>query len=174
MQPRGKIIAGIITALAIVTLGCQSLLDIELPSFGQTPTSDLSEPQSMFVPPNKRVQILEGKTLHVETYHISTDQLTDIQILVNGQPLVSQAADAPDTFTAGQKENLIDIKVQGEQGDVIETAQVKPALPTAKKAVSLQIVGNVPGTYDLSLVATDEAGQQSTIDPPLRIEVFAE
>lgn len=171
MQPTSKIIVGIIAALAIITLGCQSLLDIELPTFGQTQSANISSgPYSMFVPPHKRAQVYEGRPLQIETYHLSTDQLDNIQILVNGRPLVSQAADAPDTFTAGQTESLLDVKVQGEQDDLIKTAQVTPLFPTRKRSVSLQIVGNVPGTYDLSVVALDKAGQRFTTTQ--RIEVF--
>ncbi|MCB0211448.1 MAG: hypothetical protein KDJ52_19065 [Anaerolineae bacterium] len=166
MQPRSKIIAGIITALAIVTLGCQSLLDIELPSFGQTTAANISWPHSMFVPPNNRVQIFKGQPLQLETYHLSTSSLSDVQIFVNGLPIRSEET----AGTAASPTGLLNVQVQNEQGNLVQTARVTPALPTDKESVSLLVVGNVPGKYDLTLVAVDETGEESTVTQ--RIEVL--
>lgn len=159
MESNSKIIMGVIAGLAVLTLGCQSLLDIELPTFGQTADAEMSWPHSTFVPPTKRVQIFTGQALELETYHLSPEQLTDIQIFVNGQPLRSEETAGSTAFP----DRLLNVQVRsGEDGRLVQTARVTPALPTSEETVSVVVIGNTPGRYDLSLVAADEAGQEGT------------
>lgn len=158
MQPGSKIIWTIITGLALLTLGCQSLLDIELPSFAQSVVLDEDWPKSTFVHPASRVQTFPGHPLTIETYHLSTEPLTAIKILINGQPLRSEETAGAGAFPVGR----LNVQVQTETGDLVQTDRVTPPLPTTKQTVTLLVVGNTPGCYDLSLVATDEAGREGT------------
>ncbi|HRV92473.1 MAG TPA: hypothetical protein P5526_09960 [Anaerolineae bacterium] len=155
MQPSTNFMLRLLLGLAVLTLGCQSLLDVELPSFFGS-ESEPSWPHSTFVPPTKRTQILQGQPVELETYHLSPNKLTQIEIAVNGQPLRSEETAGAAAFPAG----LLNVQVRRDDGGLIQTARVTPVLSATTQTVSLVIVGTTPGSYDLSLVAVDEAGQK--------------
>lgn len=166
MQPRTNFMLRLLLGMAVLTLGCQSLLDVELPSFLNS-TPETSWPHSTFVPPTKRTQIRKGQTVELETYHLSTDPLTEIKIFVNDQPL------RPDEMTgvAAFPTNLLDVQVRRDDGSLIQPARVTPVLSATNQTVSLVVIGNTPGTYDLKLVAFDQAGQEAPGEVTQRIEV---
>ncbi|MCB0163850.1 MAG: hypothetical protein KDI79_06475 [Anaerolineae bacterium] len=166
MQPRTNFMLRLLLGLAVLTLGCQSLLDVEIPSFFSA-ESETSWPHSTFVPPTKRSQILQGQTVELETYHLSTDPLTEIKIFVNDQPLRPDETTGVKAFPA----NLLNVQIRRDDGSLIQTARVTPVLSATNQTVSLVVVGNTPGTYDLRLVAFDEAGQEAPGEVTQRIEV---
>lgn len=154
MQPRTNFMLRLLLGLAVLTLGCQSVLDVELPDFFSS-TPQVSWPHSTFVPPTKRTQIVKGQAVELETYHLSPDKLTRIEIAVNGQPLRSEETAGLAAFPAGR----LNVQVRGDDGGLIQTAQVTPVLSATKQTVSLVVVGTTLGSYDLSVVAFDGSGQ---------------
>jgi len=153
MNKSNAVILGTILSLTLLTLACGSIFS----SYSTPTAAPKFWPNSTFVPPNKSIQVPLGQEVIIESYHASTEPLTAVQILVNGQPLTTEASSA-----AGQSNtfpnDLANVRVLTQDGEVT-TSSVEPALPTYSKTVQLLWTGRVPGVYELSMVATDEANR---------------
>ncbi len=141
-----------VLGLALLAMGCQ--ISEQLISFSLTEPPVTDRPHSTFVPPRERIQVDLEQILQVESYHTSKDQLGTLEIFVNGQPIRSEK-------TSGSKgtfpHNLASVAVLIEGQPVITNA-IQSQQPIPAWTVSIQWVGHVPGTYDLSMVVTDQAG----------------
>jgi hypothetical protein len=166
-----------VITLAFLTVGCQSL-----PSFDifETAEPDEAAPRSNFVPPRRDIQIGVGQELPIESYHLASTKLMTVEISINGQPLRGEAtAGQPNTFPENLATAQILVRGQPVQATLQRLAFPAPACrnllqkggPVQTNALPLQPpssvwtvchiwIGWTPGTYDLSLVATDEAGRE--------------
>jgi len=122
----------------------------------------LEKPHSTFVPLRNTVQVEVGKPLIMESRHIGPAQLQQVTIAINDP-------DDPDGNVTTFPPELATVRVLNED-QLLSTDIATPALPTKDWTLSLQWVGFTPGTYNLTLQATDVDGKQS--DPVTqRIEV---
>lgn len=156
MKKKSTITILLAVGLVLFGLGCDSVT--RFTSFGlQQPSSTVAQwPQSSFVFPRKSVQVGVGEELHLESYHRSPAKLATLIISVNGQPIGTfapsgdQAPVFPDDF--------ITVRVLAN-GPSIRASSVEPKFPTAAWTVRLGVIGRIPGTYDLRLVAIDTLGR---------------
>jgi len=124
-------------------------------------------PRSAFVVPQEVVRAKVGQKLHLNSYHMSIEELDVIEILVNGHQLGGEIS-----AVAGQaifSNYLASIQVRSKVRPVL-TNTIRLSYLSRAWAVTIQWEGHVPGVYELKLVATDVAGHQGQ---PLvqRIEV---
>jgi hypothetical protein len=135
-------------------LGCRSVLGLdESENVGIPTPTPLEKPYSTFVPLRDVVEVKVNEELLLESYHISQDQLKDLTILVNDQLLRTEATSGyPNTFDS----NLATVQVMLDDQAVVANIATPP-LPTSAWTVMVRWIGHVPGTYTLSLQATDTA-----------------
>lgn len=160
--------------LALLTLGCQALSNLEPILFPEPTPTPRTWPYSAFVPPHKSVEVKVNQPLEIKSHHISTEQLGSVEIRVNGQLLrTEETAGQATTFpgrlidvevTYDQSGQIIgvepDIVAAGQPTDLIEIGQVNlpgQDIPAKSRTVALIWVGRVPGIYELSMVARDVA-----------------
>ena len=181
-------------SLALFTLACQSLGSFSSSESEPPERTPVVLPNSAFVPPAANVQVAVGQPLEITSHHVSPRKvpLTEIEIRVNGQALrteqtASQPGNFPGRFVAGVQVLRDDntdqiIGTQPEllrpiqENELVGIGQVAPDdrdLSETSQTVTLIWVGYKPGTYDVSLIATDAAGQASNSNQPItqRIEV---
>jgi hypothetical protein len=170
--------------LALLSAGCGSVLeDFSLPTLVQTEATPVApRMQSAFVPSQKIMRVKEYQPVIIQSVHHSNANLKRIEIRINGQPpgaIVSD--DRNNAFPADLAQVLLCLK-ETPHGK-IRTARMQecrmeqlraagtitPEFPTTTQNVALTWLAKTPGTYQLSLVATDENEQESTIVQ--RIEV---
>ncbi len=153
MNKKSTPIIWLAIGLILLTISCQTFSDIEIfASPDPTPTPK-SWPHSAFVPPHKSAQVFVGQELQIDSYHVSTEKLKKIEIFVNGQRLRTEesgAAGQTDAFPSG----LVNVRVRSEDG-LMSVSSVEPEIPTAGKKLTLIWRAQVPGVYELSMVATD-------------------
>ena len=165
----------LVIGLAFLTTGCQSLPGFDI---FETSEPDEAAPRSNFVPPRRDIQIGVGQALPIESYHLASTKLMTVEISINGQPLRTEAtAGQPNPFPEHLATAQVLVRAQPPQASLQPLLFPAPACrnllqkggPVQTNALSLQPpssvwtvchiwIGRTPGTYDLSLVATDEAG----------------
>lgn len=175
-QP-STIILSAVLGLALLTLSCQSLPGFEI--FGGEEVSAAGQPRSHFVPPQQTIQVRVGQPLPLESYHISRNKLSSIKIFINGQPLRTEetAGQSPFPMELAQAQVLVrdqppEANLQAltfpsftcrnliDKGGPVQRNSLDLEFPSSNWTVCHIWIGRVPGTYDLSLVATDRAGQE--------------
>ena len=152
--------------LALLTLGCQAVSEFTISSLEGTPVTAEGWPRSTFVPLRERVKVGVGEELHLESHHLSPDKLDKLEILVNGAPAETEAPTEKGAIFS-HKAGAVKISVDAPPGS--QSNAVQPKLSTSAWTVSMIWIAEVPGTYDLSLKATDMAGQSDLVTQ--RIEV---
>lgn len=154
--------------LALLTLGCQAVSEFTSFSLEGTPvTAEGGWPRSTFVPLRERVKVGVGEKLHLESHHLSPDKLDKLEILVNGGPVEAETPTEKGAIFS-HKAGAVQISVDAPPGSQANTVQ--PKLSTSAWTVSMTWTAEVPGTYDLSLKATDMAGHPGDLVTQ-RIEV---
>ena len=163
--------------LAFLTVSCQSLPGFDI---FETAEPDEAAPRSNFVPPRQSIQIGVGQALPIESYHLASTKLMTVEISINGQPLRAEAtAGQSNTFPENLATAQVLVRGQPPQASLQPLVFPAPACrnllqkggPVQTNALLLQPpssvwtlchiwIGRTPGTYDLSLVATDEAGRE--------------
>lgn len=114
-------------------------------------------PQSFFVAHQRTLWVDDEQVVPIATYHIGKERLTVLEVFINNQPV----AEFPAELATVQV--LLD-------GQPVQTNPIEPVFPTRNWEVAIVWMGHTPGTYDLSLVVTDEAGRKG--EPVVqRIEV---
>jgi hypothetical protein len=176
------------TVTLVLLAGCQSLPGFNIFSSGQE--TDAAKPRSNFVDARQSIQVGVDEPLAIASYHRGHDKLAALQISINGQPLRSEAtAGQPNTFP----ENLATAQalVWGQPtlaalanldfpaatcenlasaGGPVQSHVLLLTPPSSVWTVCHVWVGHISGSYDLSIVAVDEA--QRSGDPIVqRIEV---
>ena len=157
-----------------VMLACQITDSLDLT--GSTPTP--SGPRSTFVPhPEKLVVDLEEQAM-IETYHLSENRFGSLEIFVNRLPV-------PENYSTLTSVEIATLKVLAptteyadgvcvDEGDCAELGTITVSItdqpivvppiqskyPNTTWRVYLMWTGHVPGTYDLTLQVTDNAGKQ--------------
>lgn len=141
-----------LVGLIVFGLGCGLMPDLANLSAETTPTPFvLSGPLSTFVPHRDLVVVEAGQELILKSYHVSTVDVTRLDIWVNGQPVRTEATSAAGgTFPPELATVQI---VSGDQGLV--AASLTPTFPTSTWTVPLRWVGHVPGRYNLTVQVTD-------------------
>jgi len=143
--------------MAGLTLACQSAADLTTAAGleSSTPMAADKWPHSTFVPEQAGGLVDVGAPLSLESYLVSPGGLSRLQILVNGQPVAMQATNEQGTIFFDESGH-VQLLVDAQAG---EANSVKPKFPTNSTwTVSLVWTASVPGTYDLTLVVTDAAG----------------
>jgi hypothetical protein len=105
------------------------------------------KPYSVFVHHQKDLQVNVGEKLLLDTYHVGQNKLRELEIFVNKQPL----SDLPTKLATIQSPD-------NEQA--VQFDRLTSPFPNTTWNVSLIWIGHTPGTYDLSLVVTDETGHK--------------
>jgi hypothetical protein len=166
----------ILCCTIILTLwlsACQSVPGFNL--FSSTLEPDKAAPHSNFVGAQQVLLAQVGQPLALESHHVGTTALARVEIAINGQPLRSEA-------TAGQAnvfpENLAVTQALARLGQAAvpqplsfpspmcqNLAQSGGMLPAGSVPVDIFTttwtvchvwIGQVPGTYDLSVKAVDK------------------
>lgn len=161
--------------LLLLLTACQSLPGFNI--FSNEPASDEARPVSNFVDPRQSIQVGVGEPLAIASYHRGYTKLSSVQISVNGQPVRSEATAGqpntfPDTLAAAQvlvrgqpaQASLERVSFPspacqylGQAGGPVQ-ANPLPLVPSSSVWTVCHIwVGHISGTYDLSLVAVDDA-----------------
>ena len=167
-----------IISLTLLTTACQSLPGFNI--FSDSQETDGAAPVSNFVDARQNIQVGAGEPLALASYHRGERKLTALETSINGQPLRSEA-------TAGQANTFPDnlatapVLVGGQPaqtnfqqltfpsptcqnlltaGGPVQTNSLPLHPPSSVWTVCHVWIGQTPGTYDLSLVAVDEAGRK--------------
>lgn len=186
-----KFITTLLFAIIILTLfttACQTLPGFNI--FSDTQETDESAPISNFVDARQTLHAQVGQPLAIASYHRGDGKLTAVETSINGQPLRSEAtAGQPNTFPETLATAQVLVGGQPAQvslqtvtfpspacqnllrvGGPVQTHSLPLSPPSSVWTVCHVWVSQTPGTYDLSLVAVDEAGRKS--EPVVqRIEV---
>lgn len=162
-------------SVAVVITACQSLPGFNI--FSSGPDSGEAKPVSNFVDPRQSIRVGVGEPLAIASYHRGYTKLSSLQISVNGQPIRSEATAGqantfPDTLAAAQvlvwgqpaQASLERLSFPspacqylGQAGGPVQTNPLPLAPPSSVWTVCHIWTGHIPGTYDLSLVAVDDA-----------------
>lgn len=172
----------------ILFAGCQTLPGFNI--FSDTQKTDEAAPISNFVDARQTLHAQVGQPLAIASYHRGDGKLTAVETSINGQPLRSEAtAGQPNTFPETLATAQVLVGGQPAQvslqtvtfpspacqnllrfGGPVQTNSLPLSPPSSVWTVCHVWVSQTPGTYDLSLVAVDEAGRES--EPVVqRIEV---
>jgi hypothetical protein len=157
----------IVFELAWLTLGCQAVPEFTSFSLEGTPVTAKKWPHSTFVPLRENVQVGVGEELRLESHHMSPDRLDKLEIFVDDEPVIVEASSEEGAIFS-YKSNTIQIFVDAPP--IGQTNSVQPKLSTSAWTVSMIWIADLPGTYDLSLRATDKLQRQGDLITQ-RIEV---
>jgi hypothetical protein len=162
-----SIVSILMMTLCLFNLGCQAVTEFAANlGSGGTPEIAKDWPHSTFVPLRESIQVEVEQPLSLESHHISPNGMAQLKIFVNDDPVKFKASSEQGTIFSNESGD-IQIMVNAQHS---EANAVKPEYPNSDWTVSLIWIGDVPGTYDLSLVAIDVA--QNHIPPVTqRIEV---
>lgn len=130
---------------------CQSVT--EAVNFSVGPTA-APTPASVFVPTQDIVSVGVGQPLTLTSYHLSPAGFGALKILVNNQPVKTEAAGqqgAIFTDASGRVKLMVDAPTG-------EASMVKAVYPNSDWTVLLTWLTDAPGVYELELKATDTAG----------------
>ena len=175
MSKKSNIIVLFATTLALLTMACQLSEFINFSSIGPAATGV----RSNFVPPREIIQVEVGQPWPIESYHISKNKLEKVEIFVNGQPIRAEKTSGQPTFPEGlatvqglirgrpAREAFTVLKFPAaacrillDKGGPEQTNSLELKFPSSTWSVCHIWLGYIPGTYDLSVVATDKAGQK--------------
>jgi hypothetical protein len=179
--------------LAFLTLSCRSLGDLNFTAQEAPTPTPVSLPHSTFVPSETAAQVLVGVPLPLETHHLTAlaNRLERLEIFVNGQPVRTEATSGQVTFPPELATIEIVTRNDPERANLAEVVPFLPptcrevlhigngpvldsplsSFPSSDWNVCYVWIGCVPGTYDLSMVAIDRAGNRSEVIAQ-RIEVI--
>ena len=174
--------------LTLLITACQTPPGFNI--FGSGQETDENRPISNFVDARQTIQVEAGKPLGIASYHRGYSKLTALEISINGQPTrptpaAERSNPLPDylattrTLVRSQPvdANLQQVTFPSAACQYLLTVggPIPPQTVTLTPASSVWTVcliwtGHTPGTYDLTLVAVDDAQHKS--DPiHQRIEV---
>jgi hypothetical protein len=158
-----KIILFLIFATWLM-LACQATDNLGLT--GDNPSA--TGPLSIFVPEQGRALTEATKPLALESRHVSTEGLAKLEIWINNTPVNPALPAEQGTMFTNDAGNIL-ILVDAPHN---EANSVKPEYPTNEEwVVRLVWTGDVPGTYDLTLVATDGLGREGNpISQPIEVK----
>lgn len=166
------------TVTLVLLAGCQSLPGFNI--FSDTQETSEAAPISNFVDARQTLHAQVGQPLAIASYHRGEGKLTAVETSINGQPLRSEAtAGQPNTFPDPLATAQVLVSGQPAQvslqtvtfpslacqhlltfGGPVQTNSLPLSPPSSAWTVCHVWVGQTPGTYDLSLVAVDEAGRK--------------
>ena len=160
-----------------VMLACQVTDNLGLTGGDATAT----EPRSFFVPHQDKLVVDLEEQVIIETYHTSKNRFGLLEISVNRQP-VTESGSAIDDMLASVGVATIKVLAPtteyangvcvGDRCDVLSTTivsttsepivvlPIQSEYPNTTWKVLLAWTGHVPGTYDLTMQVTDNAGNQ--------------
>jgi hypothetical protein len=165
--------------ITLLITACQSLPDFNI--FGSDQEADENRPISNFVDARQSIRVGVNEPLAIASYHRGHTKLSALEISINGQPLRTEAtAGQPNTFpeylaTAqalvwGQpsQASLQQVTFPSPAcqylltaGGPVQTSNFPLTPPSSVWTVCHIWTGYTPGTYDLSLVAVDDAQLRS-------------
>lgn len=136
--------------LLVLVMGCSigiyllSLLQVvDIEKFNSTNQN----PRSAFVHHQDNLQVGVEQEMRIESYHIGYNKLSELKIFINKQPLSDFPAE------------LATIQVQNGKANQVDHLTL--SFPSTTWDASFVWIGHTPGTYELSLVVTDDVGQES-------------
>jgi hypothetical protein len=155
----------------LLTSACQSLPGFNLFSSGSE--SNQAAPHSNFVAAQQVLQARVGQPVAIETHHAGVTPLATVAITINGQPAAGEAASFPRelaiaqvlergqpaqaslqalTFPADSCKTLL------QSGGPAQRYTINPEYPVSALTLCHVWTAIIPGTYELSIAATDTAG----------------
>ncbi len=177
MSKKSNITVLFATTLVLLTMACQLS---EFINFSSTGPAATGVPRSNFVPPREIIQVDVGEPWPIESYHISKNKLGAVEIFVNGQPIRAEETSGQPTFPTelATVQALIrgriaepsftvlkfpaaTCRILLEKGGPEQTNSLALKYPSSTWSVCHIWIGHIPGAYDLKVVATDKAGQES-------------
>lgn len=192
MNKESTVIIWFSIGLVVLSLGCRTLDGLNLTGSATPTPTPISWPHSTFVPSQKSVRVRVGRPLVIETHHLTgmAYRLEKLEIFINGQPIRTEETSGQATFPPELAAIQIVKPEQAEPVSPVSLQTAPPAcqalllagnapllnspesqFPSAEWNVCYVWIGRVPGTYDLSMVATDNTGARSELISE-RIEVF--
>lgn len=177
MPKNSTVIQFLIIGLTLWLTGCQPLPGFKIFTGVE---SDQTAPQSKFVSPRPVIQVGVDQPLPLETQHTGSDKLASVEVFVNGQPLRAEATagqsnvfpeilataqvlvrdHSPETALPAVKFQSSACRLLQQFGRTIQTNLLPLPYPNSRWTVCHIWTGHIPGTYDLSIVATDVQGRK--------------
>ncbi len=160
-----------------VMLACQVTDNLGLTGGNATAT----EPRSAFVPHQDKLVVDLEEQVIIETYHTSNNRFGSLEISVNRQPVTENGSAIDDMLASvgvatikvlAPTTEYADGVCVGDRCDVLSTTivsitsepivvlPIQSEYPNTTWNVFLMWTGHVPGTYDLTMQVTDNAGNQ--------------
>lgn len=159
-------------SLVLLTSACQSLPGFNLFSSGGA--RDEAAPRSNFVAARQVLQVNHDQPVAIETYHISGTGVATVTVTINGQPAAGEAASFPRQLAAAQvleRGQPAQARLQAltfpadscktllQSGGPAQRYTINPEYPVSTLTLCHVWTASVPGTYELSVIATDTAGR---------------
>jgi hypothetical protein len=140
-----------------------------------------ADPRSSFVPHREILTVDLEEQMIIETYHMSKNRFGSLEILVNQQPvtdngsatnnelasvavatikILAPTAEYANGVCIGDKCDVLSTTTISITSDPIVILPIQSEYPNNTWNVPLMWTGHVPGTYDLTMVVTDNAGKQ--------------
>lgn len=164
-----SLITNLLIGLTIFTMACQTFTNL---TASRTPVpTPVSWPQSAFVWPERTVQLMVGQPLTLETYYASPENLSNIRVFLNGQPVeVTESA----IRTQPSSVPLADVALYEAGKDAARISSMDSLLSAKTLTVDLVFVGYTPGTYELKVISVDVVDNEERESAPIvkQIEVI--
>lgn len=163
-----------IISLALAISACQALPGFNI--FGSGQSADQAKPLSNFVDRRQTIRIGVDEPLGIASYHRGHTKLAALKISINGQQLRSETNNFPETLATSEvlvwgqpaQASLEQVAFPSPAcqylltaGGPVKTSALPLTPPSSVWTVCHIWTGHVPGTYDLSLAAVDEAQRES-------------
>lgn len=142
-----------ITRLTLLDVENAPILPFDVENLSDGVTVDLAGPGDLppgLLLPQETVPVPRGQAVQIDTIHLTPALLRTISIFINGQPVSGEETAEGEPFPEG----YVNLLVRSEDR-LVKTGVFRPQWPTREQELSLVWVGLVPGTYELSLSATD-------------------
>jgi len=160
-----------------VMLACQITDSLDLTGSNTVPTG----PRSIFVPHKEKLVVDLEEQAIIETYHMSKNRFGSLEVSVNRQPVTEDGSTVDDGLASvavatikvlaptteyangvcvGERCDVLSTTIVSITSDPIVILPLQSEYPNTTWKVLLMWTGHIPGTYDLTMQVTDNAGKQ--------------
>lgn len=159
-------------SLVLLTSACQSLPGFNL--FSSGPAGNQAAPRSTFVAAQAVLSASVDQPVALETYHVGLTPVATVTLSINGQPAAGEGASFPRQLAAAQvleRGQPAQARLQAltfsadscktllQSGGPAQRYTINPEYPVSTLTLCHVWTASVPGTYELSVIATDTAGR---------------
>lgn len=171
-MPKNIVLILCLLNLVLLTSACQSLPGFNLFSSGSQ--RNQAAPRSNFVAAQGVLLTTVGQPVALETYHVGLTPVATVTVSINGQPAAGEVAAFPKQLAAAQvleRGQPAQARLQAlafpadscrtllQSGGPVSQYNINPDYPASTWTLCHVWTASVPGTYELSVTATDTAGR---------------